>query len=131
MSWIFRCYPVWERNMESKNISFFSWNRHFRSENQLLMAISTIWGLGSRRLSLSAICGIADSPHHGCGKSSTVCIRPPNLNVREPRNRFRQLFKTSGSARQPYLSPARARICKRLWSPGIYSEKSSPPAYVA
>jgi hypothetical protein len=25
----------------------------------------------------------------------------------------------------------RARICKRLWSPGIDSEKSIPPAYVA
>ena len=26
---------------------------------------------------------------------------------------------------------ARARICNRLWSPGIDSEKSIPPAYVA
>jgi hypothetical protein len=25
----------------------------------------------------------------------------------------------------------RARICKRLWSPGIDSEESTPPAYVA
>jgi hypothetical protein len=27
--------------------------------------------------------------------------------------------------------PARARICKRLWSPGIDSEESISPAYVA
>jgi hypothetical protein len=26
---------------------------------------------------------------------------------------------------------SRARICKRLWSPEIYSEESIPPAYVA
>jgi hypothetical protein len=26
---------------------------------------------------------------------------------------------------------SRARICKRLWSPGINSENSIPPAYVA
>jgi hypothetical protein len=36
-----------------------------------------------------------------------------------PRNRFRQ----------PIV--AWARICKRLWSPGIDSEESIPPAYVA
>ncbi len=29
------------------------------------------------------------------------------------------------------IVPNRARICKRLWSPGIDSEESIPPAYVA
>ncbi len=29
------------------------------------------------------------------------------------------------------LVNTRARICNRLWSPGIDSEKSIPPAYVA
>jgi hypothetical protein len=38
-----------------------------------------------------------------------------------------------GPVRQPLLTyrPARARICKRLWSPGIDSEESTFPSYVA
>jgi hypothetical protein len=41
--------------------------------------------------------------------------------------------QSSGPVRQPYLTylPARARICKRLWSPGIDSEESISLAYVA
>jgi hypothetical protein len=34
-----------------------------------------------------------------------------------------------GVQAKPYM--ARARICKRLWSPRIDSEESSPPAYVS
>jgi hypothetical protein len=46
------------------------------------------------------------------------------------------IFKQSMGARNQVgigLShrPARARICKHLWSPGIDSEDSIPPAYLA
>jgi hypothetical protein len=34
---------------------------------------------------------------------------------------------TAGAA----VGGTRARICKRLWSPGIDSKESIPPAYVA
>ncbi len=44
-----------------------------------------------------------------------------------------KLFRSSGIDSKGLIPPvnvARARICKRLWSPGIDSEESTPPGYV-
>jgi hypothetical protein len=64
---------------------------------------------------------------------SPVHLPPPLPCV----NKYRAgIFKPSMGARNrrgielSYL-PARGRICKRLWSPGIDSEEPIPPAYAA
>jgi hypothetical protein len=43
-----------------------------------------------------------------------------------------ELLKCNDDIRYPLhiKESTRARICKRLWSPGIDSEESTPPGYV-
>jgi hypothetical protein len=50
---------------------------------------------------------------------------PEFVSVYEPRNRFQRIDSAS------LCGQRWARICKRLWSPGIDSEESISPAYVA
>jgi hypothetical protein len=53
---------------------------------------------------------------------------PPSRLLSSPLPHRSSPFPVSSD---PLLASTRARICKRLWSPGIESEKSIPPAYVA
>ncbi len=43
----------------------------------------------------------------------------------------RKIRLIESNANPLYKKSTRARICKRLWSPGIDSEESTPPTYVA
>jgi hypothetical protein len=65
--------------------------------------------------------------------SVLICIPSPR---NQPRNDHFHLYSLSSHAHQFQKSAVatplyRARICNCLWSPGIDSEKSIPPVYVA
>jgi hypothetical protein len=62
-----------------------------------------------------------------CGTTEHVFV---NLLIEEPRNQF-PAWRVGAATLFNVHRAARTRICKSLWSPGIDSEESISPAYVA
>jgi hypothetical protein len=71
-------------------------------------------------LALTALYSVQRESEKGTGQVVSVL---PMLEIKP----LCRLYKM----RNPFFNESRARICKRLWSPEIDSEESTPPSYIA